>query len=291
MSFEKSQIVAATRLFSSGVLSNLAKNGKLDQCSELFSKTDIKFDRASAMTIGDAFDAAFDLLKTTGARSEYIYKAALTHNVLLGVHSLSTASMVSEFRTGSSKADVAIFNGTSTVYEIKSERDNLGRLAGQIDDYRTVFARVYVICALAHADSVMEIAPSDVGVLTLARWNRISTLREATDRTSQISPRSVLSSLTNAEAKTILRLCGAEIPSVPNTRLRRELGIEFEKLDPSEVHRAMVTTLKKSRSTLSLKSVLHKFPKSVMPAVMSLRLKQVERERLIEVLGRPLSSL
>lgn len=49
-----------------------------------------------------------------------------THNViankiLLGKHSLNTSHMLSEFRVGYNKADVVIINGTSSVYEIKSE--------------------------------------------------------------------------------------------------------------------------------------------------------------------------
>src|SRR4029453_5364083 len=91
------------------------------------------------------FDAAFAVLKKGGLRDEYIYKAALTHRVLLGKHSLKTASMLTEFRAGDCKADISILNGTTTVFEIKSERDSLTRLARQIENYKRVFASVFVI--------------------------------------------------------------------------------------------------------------------------------------------------
>jgi hypothetical protein len=291
MHAESSQIVAATRLFSSGVLTKLAKSGNVREFTALCIAAGIPLSSDTGNTVGEAFDAAFNLLKVKGLRSEYVYKAALTHNVLLGIHSLATASLVSEFRVGASKADVVIFNGTSTVYEIKSERDNLSRLEGQISDYRKFFANVYVICAPIHARSVEKMLPDDVGILTLSRWNRISTIRNAKDRASEICPDTVFSSLTNSEAKSILKMCGAHIPIVPNTRLRKELQREFRDLDSSTLHRAVVKTLKKTRSTESLKSVLHNLPKSVMPAVMNLRLRQVDRERLIEVMKKPLSTL
>ena len=76
-------------------------------------------------TVGDAFNSAFATLKIAGFRDEYVYRAALTHKILMGTHSLRTASMLSEFRTGACKADLVILNGTATVYEIKSERDSL----------------------------------------------------------------------------------------------------------------------------------------------------------------------
>lgn len=290
MRAESSQIVAATRLFSSGVLTKLAKTGDLKDVAALCHAAGIRVSPESTETVGAAFDSAFSLLKIKGLRSEYVYKAALTHNVLLGIHSLATASMASEFRVGTSKADVVIFNGTSTVYEIKSERDNLTRVERQIQDYRKVFANVNVICSPVHAIMVEKILPADVGILTLTRWNRITTIRNSRDRASELCPKTIFESLTNLEVTTILRICGAEIPDVPNIRLRRELQREFLKIDPLQLHMAMVKTLKKTRSSEKLKSVLHNLPKSVMPAAMNLRLKQVERERLIEIMRLPFSS-
>jgi hypothetical protein len=290
MRVESSQIAAATRLFSSGVLTKLAKTGNLDEVNALCFAAGVPFHSERVETVGGAFDAAFDLLKVKGARSEYVYRAALTHNVLLGIHSLATASMVSEFRAGTSKADVVIFNGTSTVYEIKSERDNLSRLEGQIRDYRNVFANVFVICAPIHVRSVEKMLPCDVGILTLSRWNRITTVRDPQDRANKLCAESIFSSLTNSEAKNILKLCGVPVPIVPNTKLRKALQLEFKNINSIDLHDSMVKTLKKTRSTESLKSVLHNLPKSVMPAAMNLKLKKVERERLIEIMRSALST-
>lgn len=79
----------------------------------------------SGATVGDVFDQAFEILKVAGQRDEYIYRAAISQKILMGTHSLRTASMLNEFRAGSSKADLVILNGTATVYEIKSERIRL----------------------------------------------------------------------------------------------------------------------------------------------------------------------
>ena len=108
------------------------------------------------------FDAAFATLRQSGLRNEYVYKAALTHRVLMDKHSLRTACMLSEFRVGECKADIAILNGTTTVFEIKSERDLLMRFERQIDAYRRVFASVYVIAGENHVEAVLRAAPLDV---------------------------------------------------------------------------------------------------------------------------------
>lgn len=288
MPTEPTMVAAAARIFSSSVLTNLAKTGNLNEVKALCRTAGILDDSDPVPTVGDAYDAAFNLLKVRGLRNEYVYKAALTHNVLLGIHSFKTASMVSEFRVGFSKADVVIFNGTSTVYEIKSERDNLNRLNGQINDYRKVFARVFVICSPDHVNAVEKLVPDDVGILILSRWNRITTARESQDRAADLCQASILASITNAEAISMLKLCNANIPNVPNTRLRSALKSEFLLIDPSTLHSAMVTTLKRTRSAISLKAALQNLPKSVIPAVMNLRLRRIDRDRLIEVMQRPL---
>ncbi len=104
--------------------------------------------------VRNVFETAFSLLKREGSRHEYIYKSALTHKVLLGMHSLQTASMINGFRVGDCKADVVILNGTATVYEVKSKRDSLTRLERQIATYATMFAKVYVIAAEGRINAV-----------------------------------------------------------------------------------------------------------------------------------------
>ncbi|WBY15946.1 sce7726 family protein [Erythrobacteraceae bacterium WH01K] len=288
---KNTRYVAASRLFSTGVLRNIAKKGDFSEFRSLCVDAGIDLAASEEKTAAHAFESAFELLRTSGLRSEYVYKAALTHNVLLGTHSLATASMVNEFRAGRSKADVVIFNGTSTAYEIKSDRDNLGRLAGQIADYRRVFARNFVICSASHLNEVQSVLPDDVGILLLTRWNRISTFRTATPDISSLCLNTIFSSLTNLEIKNIIAKCGERVPDVPNTRLRRTMSKTFEHLNPANAHNAMVATLRKTRSKESLREALQNFPKSVMPAVMNLRLTMPERENLSNAMKVKLASL
>ena len=164
-----SQLSAISRLFSSAVIREMAAKGRSATFARLFSIAGIAEIIAPHATVGEGFDAAFTVLKTAGLRDEYVYRAAVTHKILMGTHSLKTASMLTEFRTGSSKADLVILNGTATVYEIKSERDSLSRLVAQIANYKMVFAAVNVIASEGHVKDVLDTVSSDVGVMRLAR--------------------------------------------------------------------------------------------------------------------------
>src|ERR1035437_5089099 len=181
------QLAAISRLFSSSVIQEMARKGRSPLFARLASQSRLLSGLSLSERVYTLFDAAFSLLKREGYRHEYIYKAALTHKILLGKHSLQTASMMNEFRVGECKADLAILNGTATVYEIKSERDSLSRLERQVTAYGNVFAQVYVIAAESHVQAVAKTVPDFVGIMQLNRRHHISTLREAVDQPERTS--------------------------------------------------------------------------------------------------------
>jgi len=218
MLLKATQLSALSRLFSPSVFREMARKGRSTLFAQLFTQSGLLEKKTTDVrTVSAAFDMAFSVLRRAGTRDEYVYRAALTHNILLGTHSLNTASMLTEFRAGSCKADLAILNGTGTVYEIKSDRDSLSRLVNQVENYRKVFAKIYVIAGEAHVQGVMESTPEEVGVLSLVRWDRIRTVREAVARADLICPVTVFESLRVAEARAILKNLQVPIPDVPNT--------------------------------------------------------------------------
>ena len=275
------QLAAISRLFSSSVVQEMAKKGRSPLFARLASQSRLSSRLSPSACVSALFDAAFALLKREGYRHEYIYRAALTHKILLGIHSLQTASMMNEFRVGECKADVAILNGTATVYEIKSERDSLSRLERQIAAYSTVFAKVYVIAAEGHVQAVEKVVPDFVGIMQLNRRHRISTLREAIDQPERTSPSAIFDSIRTAEARIILSSLGVTVPDVPNTLLHAALREEFVKLDPVQAHAEMVRVLKRTRNLLPLSSLVSQLPRSLQTAALSVPLRKAGHERLV----------
>jgi hypothetical protein len=279
------QLAATSRLFSSSVLRELARKG----CSPLFARLAQQSMLADSLPktayVSCIFEAAFALLRHHGLRHEYIYKAALTHRILLGKHNLRTASMLNEFRVGECKADLAILNGTGTVYEVKSERDSLARLERQIAAYRTVFARVFVIAGENHVDAVLSAVPEDVGVLRLDNRLCISTVREAEDAPERTSAAAIFDSIRTLEAKLILHGLGIEISDVPNTELHTTLRKKFIKLDAREAHEGMVRTLKKTRNLLPLSELVEQLPPSLQTAALSVPLRKLDHGRLVRAVN------
>lgn len=279
------QISAVARLFSSSVVQEMARKGKSPMFARLANEALLFSKASSSDLVRDVFDNAFAILKKKANRHEYVYKSALTQNILLGTHSLNTASMLTEFRVGKCKADVAIFNGTATVYEIKSERDSLSRLERQIASYRDVFAKVYVIAGENHVDAVFNAVPSDVGVMKLSSRLTISRLRDALDQPERTNPATIFDSIRLNEAVKILESNGVDLPSVPNTQLYSALRELFVELPPETAHTGMVAVLKKTRNLLPLADIVKQLPESLQSAALSVPFRKMDQERLLEAVN------
>ena len=283
------QASAVSRFFSRSLIKELAKNGRSPLFARLLQESGVDRHLLSDDTVGSAFERAFSFLRQTDFRHEYVYKAALTHKVLLGTHSLNTASMLTEFRVGKCKADVVILNGTGTVYEIKSERDSLSRLDRQIADYRKVFASVNVIVGEKHISNVIASVPDDVGVLELSGRYQIRTIRAAQDAPERTESASIFDVITAREAGLILTELGVHVPDVPNTQRYQAYLRKFQDIAPEEAHRLMVKVLKKTRKLTHLAPVVENLPVSLQSVALSTRLSRVEFEKLFQALDVPVN--
>lgn len=288
--YSASQLSALARLFSAAVFREMAKKGQSGLFRRLLGQTDLIEHAGPHATVGDTFDSAFEILQVAGHRDEYIYRAAVSQKVLMGTHSLRTASMLNEFRAGSSKADLVILNGTATVYEIKSERDSLARLANQVENYKRVFAKVNVITSEGHIEGVLETVPDDVGVMCLSKRYRITTVREAVDCPARICPVTVFESLRMAEGMAILKAMGVMVPEVPNTKRHAAMRDLFAKLDPVALHVEMVRTLKRTRDLAPLGDFVDRLPKSLQAAALSVSVRRSDHPRLLDAIATPLQA-
>lgn len=283
------QLSAVSKLFSPSLFRELAKNGRSPLFARLANETSVLELTSSNDKVRNLFDAAFSLLKRKNYRHEYIYKAAIAHKILLGTHSLQTSVMLNEFRACNSKADSVILNGTSSVYEIKSERDTLKRLEQQIISYRKVFASVNVITGNKHLNSVCAAVPHDVGVLLLTDRYQISTIREAIDSPERTEPEAIFNAIRLLEAKKILKIHGIEIPTLPNTKMYNALRKLFLTLSPLDAHAGMVEVLKITRTLKPLNKLLSALPHSLQAAALSITLRKQDHIKLIDAMDTPIN--
>lgn len=97
--------------------------------------------------------------------NEYIYKNQFLNKWLIRELGSSDSVIFNEFRIGKAVADLAIFNGTSKVFEIKTILDKEYRLTGQLEEYKKIFNEIYLIIPHSHLNKYITF-DDNIGVIT-----------------------------------------------------------------------------------------------------------------------------
>lgn len=205
---------------------------------------------ARRMRLGTLFDRALEQLLQS-YRNEYVFANAITNQLLLRKHGCrgapATARLVAEFWVGDVRADLAIFDDTSSVYEIKTEFDSLVRLPRQLEGYSRLFDRVYVVTSPVMCGSILAATPAHVGVLNLGPTGELVQLRPAASNLDRVDTRVICRAMRELEVLDICRrLTGQPLDMSNGVRVQACWEI-FSTLSPLEAHREMVNAIRVRR--------------------------------------------
>ncbi|KIS58356.1 MULTISPECIES: sce7726 family protein [Burkholderia] len=112
------------------------------------------------------------------------------------------------------RADLVVANETLSAFEIKSARDSLDRLDGQLDVYAQHFEQVTVVAATKHVSAVFACVPRRVGVWEVMDSGQLIVHRRATSR--RVPKSKLLTFLPVDELRSLVRATGQ---SVAGTRM------------------------------------------------------------------------
>lgn len=105
-------------------------------------------------------------------RCEYLYKNELLNQKLIKNYGTHRTLAINEFKVGRSIVDIAMFNGESKAFEIKSDLDSSFRLAGQMVDYSRLFQKCYVVVPETLLDNYINTIGSGIGIIVLTKVKR-----------------------------------------------------------------------------------------------------------------------
>lgn len=100
-----------------------------------------------------------EFLNETVIKSTFIEKFSFTK-------SPQDTITVFEMNVGQSRADICLLNGTSIVYEIKTEYDTFNRLDAQLSDYRKSFELVNIIIPVSRLSDALPNLDHQIGIVT-----------------------------------------------------------------------------------------------------------------------------
>ncbi|WP_456282203.1 sce7726 family protein [Cupriavidus sp. JZ107] len=247
----------------------------------------IDIERATARSV---FEQAYAALLAS-YRSEYIYKNTIVQKAIFGHHSPATAAFLTEFNVNESKADAVVLNGTSSVYEIKTEYDSFSRLLTQISDYGRVFDLLTVVTHDQGIAAVEKIVPSHVGISVLSRRGHLRKIRPATSNIANTNVEMMFRCLRRAEYQNILIRRFGGFPNVAPGFLWEACLNEFRKLENNIAHAEMVVELRKRTTDPAKVAFVKALPAPLRTLGFAEPLSKIRAAELLTNLELPLNAL
>lgn len=289
----KEKSIALSYLFTSAVLKEFFLYGTSNRLLNIFKEFNIQDLLYQDIKLKEFFEETYkELLKKH--RNEYIFKNAIAQKILLARHSINSSKLFTEFRVGTSKADIVIFNGTSHVYEIKTELDNFERLENQIYNYKKVFEFVNVVTVESKVNMIEQLIDEDVGILILTKQYTLKPIRKAKSNLEKLDKISLFNLLQKKEYLKIIKNWFGYIPDVPNTKIYSECLNLFLTLSINKIHKEVLNTLKNRVNYKDLVNNIKLFPNSLKVASFILKIDlnaELQKEFLEKTLEKTLKNI
>lgn len=281
---------AISRIFSPIVMDNIADCGYSDYLSEVCKNSGLYRLIKPALSLGQFLDYVYSFL-SNNYRTEYIYKNSIAKEILLKNHSLTDSTLINEFRVGRNKADVVVLNGTSSVYEIKTDYDSFVRLDDQLSTYAQIFEFVNVITSPLAIKKTLNRLPNNIGLLVLQKDNTLLQVKEPQSNIENIDLSIAFDSLRQWEYTTIIKNFFGYIPCVPNTKIFSECKVLFKSIPIETAHKLLIEILKKRNGSNYLGEFIKKAPKCLSSYAFSNACHEKKLRKLLPVLNYDLNSI
>lgn len=218
-------------------------------------------------------------------QNEYVLKNSFLTNWLIEELGKSDSIIMNEFRIGGSVTDLAMFNGISKAFEIKTEYDSDQRLKSQIENYKEVFNETYLIIPKSKFSTYKKYK-KDVGIILYDNTsNEKFEFYKKSELRENLNPTILMQVLNTNEYKRIVEKYFGELPKM-NSFNQYKICFELIKSIPIvELNQLYLEQIKNRKfdKVLSASSF-----KELNQMCLALKLKQKEKRTLIQNLKQPI---
>lgn len=274
-------------LFSSQTCERVLRFGHPTDIKKVFQSSEELADQYNSMTAWQCLDKAYSILRKH-YRNEYVYKNEFLTQILIRHYGLQSTIAINEFRVGKSIADLALFNGETKAFEIKSERDSRQRLSGQLNDYILLFDKCYIVVPSHLYDNYRQVVDDSIGIITLCHNSNGSLgmrqMRKA-EQNNDFSLDIMMRSIRREEYKNMVIMAYGSLPDVNEFDLYEACFERLSKLSSSQL-RYLFRTVIKRRSNFT--RILPMMSKSVRQMCLSLNVSKAQLTRLDYIYSQPI---
>lgn len=243
-------------LFSRRTINNILSYGDFSDINRVWQICDRHNPNYEGATYAEYFVGLYNAL-IQNYRCEYIFKNEVVNKILLRHFTNQDTVAFSEFRVNQSIADLAMFNGTSRVYEIKTDHDSDKRLAHQLADYHNLFERCYIVVSRESKPHYESIIPSSVGIITLERASHslIHHVERESMQKDTVDVHTMMRSVRTSEYMNITKKVRGFIPDVSIFDMFNVCEELLFTADNKKVNKAFIAEIKKRKTnTIDIRS-------------------------------------
>ncbi|MBD3275970.1 MAG: sce7726 family protein [Candidatus Marinimicrobia bacterium] len=154
-------------------------------------------------------------------RNDIVYKIEFLDSVEEFVDDVNKSFIINEFKIGKNLVDIAVFNGKSIAFEIKSDLDRASNISNQFNFYSETFDYCYLITNRKKIEELESRIPENAGIIIFNDKFNFTLLRKAKIN-ENLSFTKLFKVLRKNEYLDIVRRFYNEIPNVPNTKIYKE---------------------------------------------------------------------
>lgn len=238
-------------LFSRRMVNDVLSYGDLGAIDRVWQICDHDNPRYLGVTYAEYLADLYSILMHD-YRCEYVFKNEVINKILLRHFAHPDTVAFSEFRVNQSIADLAMFNGKSRAYEIKTDYDSDKRLAHQLADYQKIFEQCYLVTSRESLHRYESLIPSSVGIIVLEHGSHslIHHVERESALDAAIDVPTMMRSVRTSEFMNITkRVCGI-IPEVSVFEMFRACEELLMTADNKKVNQAFVREIKKRKTNV-----------------------------------------
>lgn len=268
--------------FSRSAITDIIKYGDYSRIGWLYSEYGSK--QKSVASYGEYLKSLY-LEMAKNYRCEYIFKNELIGYLIKHYKKTNTVTY-NELKVGRSIVDMAVFNGESIAFEIKTEYDTPRRLEKQLDDYLRLFDKCYVVVPEEKASDYIQCVDERIGVMSLSKLRKGMTVH--TDREAMVNETIdsdlLISCLRTKEYERVVKDYYGNLPEVSSYEMYDKCK-EMMRAIPNSVLKSMFReTMKQRKANLQSLAVVPmelrqiSLSLNLLPKDVSLLLNRLEKK-------------
>lgn len=218
-------------------------------------------------------------------QNEYIFKNEFLNKWLISELGVDNSKIFSEFRVGNSIADLAMFNGCSKIFEIKTEFDSDTRLHLQLENYKKAFNQIFLIIPESKL-KIYDKHDHTIGLITFSpdRADSFTTYRDATINLT-IDPSTIMNILHSKEYKSIIKKYYNYLPKMTSFSQFKTCSELILKIPKSELNKLFIAEVKNRAINEALST---RYYKEFNQLFLALKMNRNNKYKMIDLLKTPI---